>query len=100
GRTVSGSFSYPIYQLLRDHVSQFSDLVAYAPNQFTVTADGASDFASGQFVSGNYFTGLGAQTLLGRPILEGDDAPGKPRVVAITYRYWEKRFGMDPAVVG
>ncbi|HYL75083.1 MAG TPA: ABC transporter permease [Bryobacteraceae bacterium] len=100
GQPVSGSFSYPIYQLIRDHVSQFSDLVAFVPNQFTVTADGSSDFASGQFVSGNYFTGLGARTLLGRPILEGDDAAGKPRVVVLTYRYWEKRFGLDPTVIG
>lgn len=100
GQNVSGSFSYPIYQLLRDRVPQFSDVVAYAANQFTVTADGASDFAAGQFVSGNYFTGLGAQILLGRPILDADDLPGKPRVAVLTYRYWEKRFGLDPTVIG
>jgi len=61
GQQVSGSFSYAAYRQFRDTVPQFSDLVAYAPNQFTVTADGASEFALGQFVSGNYFTGLGAQ---------------------------------------
>jgi predicted permease len=100
GQRVSGSFSYPIYQILRDHVPQFTDLVAYARNEFTVTVDGASDFADGQFVSGNYFTGLGAQTILGRPIVDGDDSPGKPRVVVLTYRYWEKRFGLDAGVIG
>jgi predicted permease len=100
GQNVSGSFSYAAYQQFRNTVPQFSDLVAYAPNQFTVTAEGASDFANGQFVSGNYFTGLGTRTLIGRPILPEDDAPGRPGVVVLTYRYWEKRFVLDPAVVG
>ena len=74
--------------------------MAYAPDQFTVTADGASDFALGQFVSGNYFTGLGAQPLIGRPILPEDDAAGRPVVAVLTYRYWEKRFAFDPIVIG
>jgi macrolide transport system ATP-binding/permease protein len=81
-------------------VAQFSDLVAYAPTQFTVTADGSSEFALGQFVSGNYFSGLGAQPLIGRPILPEDDAPGRPAIVLLTYRYWEKRFALDPNVIG
>jgi hypothetical protein len=34
---------------------------APAPNQFMVTADGISEYANGDFVSGNYFTGLGVQ---------------------------------------
>ena len=100
GQNVSGSFSYPIYQALREQAPQFSDLVAFARNQFTVTVDGASDFANGHFVSGNYFTGLGAAPLLGRPLLESDDSIGKPMVVVITYRYWQKRFGQDPSVIG
>ncbi|HEV8042346.1 MAG TPA: ABC transporter permease [Bryobacteraceae bacterium] len=100
GQFVSGSFSYAAYRQFRDTVPQFSDLVAYAPNQFTVTAGGASEFAEGQFVSGNYFTGLGVLPLIGRPILPEDDAAGRPAVVVLTYRYWEKRFALDPAVVG
>ncbi len=100
GQHVSGSFSYAAYRQFRDSVPQFSDLVAYAPNQFTVTAGGASEFALGQFVSGNYFTGLGAQPLIGRPILPEDDAAGRPVVAVLTYRYWEKRFALDPTVIG
>jgi hypothetical protein len=69
GQFIASSFSYAAYRQFRESVPQFSDLVAYAPTQFTITADGASDFANGQYVSGNYFTGLGAQPLIGRPIL-------------------------------
>ncbi len=100
GRPVDGSFSYPAYEIFRKTVPQFSDVVAFAPNQFTVTDNATSDLVFGHYVSGNYFTGLGAQPLLGRPILPEDDAPGKPGVAVLTYLYWNKRFAGDPAVVG
>ncbi len=100
GENVSGSFSYYAYRLFRANVPQFSDLVAFAANEFTVTVDMSSEYALGHFVSGNYFTGLGAVPLIGRPILPEDDAPGKPLVAVLTYRYWEKRFGLDPTVIG
>ncbi|HKD05413.1 MAG TPA: ABC transporter permease, partial [Bryobacteraceae bacterium] len=75
------------------------DVIAFAQNQFTVTAAGSSDVAFGHYVSGNYFTGLGAAPLLGRPILPEDDAPGRPGVVVLTHQYWERRFASDPGVV-
>jgi predicted permease len=65
-----------------------------------LTTNGSSEIARGHFVSGNYFTGLGAQPLIGRPILADDDAPGRARVAVLTYHYWEKRFGLDPGVIG
>ena len=34
--------------------------------------------------------------MLGRPILPDDELPGKPGVVVLTYRFWEKSFGLDP----
>jgi len=100
GLDVSGSFSYPAYRLFADSVTQFSDLMGYARSQFTVTAGGTSEYANGHFVSGNYFAGLGVQPLIGRPILPENDAPSGPRAVVLSYRYWQKRFAGDPAVIG
>jgi len=56
GQHVSGSFSYPAYQSFRKNVPQFSDLVAYASQEFTVTAHGTSEYAYGHFVSDNCFS--------------------------------------------
>jgi predicted permease len=100
GQNVSGSFPYPAYRAFVERLPQFSELVAYSPNQFTLTADGSSDYAQGQFVSGNYFSGLGTMPLAGRPILPDDDRAGAPRVAVLTYRFWERRFGLDPNVIG
>jgi predicted permease len=99
GRPVDGSFSYPAYELFRNSVPQLADLVAFAPNQFTVTVAGKADMAFGQYVSGNYFTGLGARPLLGRPILPEDDAPDRPGVAVLSHEYWSGHFAGDPAVV-
>jgi predicted permease len=100
GLDVSGSFSYPAYRLFAASATQFSDLMGYARSQFTVTAGGTSEYATGHFVSGNYFTGLGVQPLIGRPILPENDSPSGPRSVVLSYRYWQKRFAGDPAVIG
>jgi predicted permease len=99
GRSVDGAFSYPAYEVFRTTLPQFRDLVAYAQNQFTVTAAGTTDLALGHYISGNYFTGLGAPALIGRPILPEDDTTAGPRVAVLTYQYWSRRFGSDPAVL-
>jgi predicted permease len=99
GRDVDGSFSYPAYEVFRNSVPQLSDLLAYAPNQFTVTSGGRADLAFGHYVSGNYFTGLGARPLLGRPILPEDDAPGRPGVAVLSHEYWSAHFAADPGVL-
>src|SRR6185369_6792730 len=64
------------------------------------SARSATDYASGEIVSGNYFPVLGARTLIGRPIAPSDDDPAQPMVAVITYRYWSRRFQQDPAVLG
>ncbi len=97
---ISSSFSYPVYASLRDHVPQFTDLIGFEDDDFTVTAGGISDFAAGQFVSGNYFTGLGVQASAGRVLTPEDDAPNRKPVVVLTHRFWAERFGLDPGVIG
>jgi predicted permease len=99
GKKISGSFSYRMYQLVRA-MPELTDVVAYAPGGFTVMAQGASEFGRGQFVSGDYFSALGVQPLIGRALQIADDQPGSPGVVVLTHRYWEKRFGLDPEVIG
>jgi predicted permease len=94
------TFSYPAYQLFRGHVPQFSDLIGYAGDRITVTARGSSEVAIGWFVTGNYFASLGVRPIAGRTIEPDDDAPGKPAVAVLSYRYWEATFEGDPSVLG
>ena len=76
GRSTSTSFSYPTFQQLRRANDTLSELFAFYPiQQLNVVADGTAEVASGQFVSGNYFRGLGIDARIGRTIADDDDRP-------------------------
>lgn len=101
GGDGSETFPYPAYETFRDNAKGFSDIFAFSVlyNITTVTPIGALT-ANGLMVTGNFFTGYGANTLIGRTILPEDDRPEAEPVTVITYRAWEKYFGLDPNVIG
>ena len=52
-------------------------------------------------VSGNYFSLLGAQPLLGRTIAPSDNAtPESGAVVVLSYHFWRQSLSADPAILG
>ena len=51
------------------------------------------------FVSGNLFSVLGAQALIGRTISPADETERAP-IVVISYGFWQRWFGGVPDVVG
>ena len=53
-----------------------------------------------EFVSGNFFRGLGIVPAAGRLIADSDDAAGASRVAVVSYNYWRDRFGGDLAAIG
>ena len=101
GQSYSGSFPYPTYCDFRDQAAGFSEVFAFSDlGNMTVLANGTAFTANGLMVSGNFFNGYGAQTLIGRPILPRDDRPDAEPVAVITYRAWERRFGLNPNALG
>ncbi|MGH9935174.1 MAG: ABC transporter permease, partial [Blastocatellia bacterium] len=86
---------------MRARTQTLSDLFAFAPKgELNVSVDGQAEMASGQLVSGNFHSALGVRPALGRLINNDDDRASANPVAAISYRYWQRRFGLDPAVVG
>ena len=55
---------------------------------------------TGTRVGGGFFHTLGVAPLLGRVFTEGDDSPGAPRTVLLSYSAWQKRFGGRQNIVG
>jgi predicted permease len=105
GRTVIASFSYPVYQRLRDRDHSLGDLFAFVDlNQFehlSATIDGHAQVVSAELVSGNFFQGMGVGTVLGRPIGPADDAvPASGAVAVISDSFWQRRFDRSPSVIG
>src|SRR4029079_15569693 len=66
-----------------------------------IVIDADVERATRQHVSGNVFSAFGLQPVLGRLLDRSDDMEPRGRDVAvISYDFWTRRFGRDPAVVG
>lgn len=101
GRSTSTSFSYPTFRRLREANRTLTELFGFYPlQQLNVVVDSNADVSSGQYVSGNYFRGLGVGAALGRTLTDEDDRPGAPPVATITHQYWTRRFDRDSGIVG
>jgi predicted permease len=99
--TTADSFSFPLFAALREQCAAQAEFFGYYNlNNVTVRAQRESFTGEGLLVSGNFFTGLGARALLGRVLIPDDDKPGATPVVVISYEWWEKQFGLDPAALG
>ena len=102
GRFRSTSFSLLAFERLRAQDSAFAELFAFAPfSQVNVAIDGVPETtATAQLVSGNYHRGIGVGAAIGRTLTPDDDRAHVPPVGVISYRFWQRRFAGDPAVVG
>jgi predicted permease len=94
------SFSYPAYEDLRDRNQVLSGLLARFSTQVSVAAQGSSELANGELVTGNYFTVLEVEPAMGRVFgAEDETAPGANPVVVLSHGYWKRRFGLDPGIL-
>ena len=96
GLRVGSSFSYPAFEEFRAHSDTLSDVFAYAPQRnLNVSVDGQAEVATGLFVTSRFYPGLGVAPEAGRLIDESAEQSGADPPAVISYRYWQRRFGLD-----
>jgi putative ABC transport system permease protein len=78
--------------------SVFQGMSALTPADFNLTGAGEPERVYGARVSANFFSLIGVQAHRGRTFLPEEDEPGRDRVVVISHRLWETRFGSDPNI--
>jgi hypothetical protein len=101
GHLEGTSFPYLTFERMRDVPGIASDVFAFAAiEQLNVIVDGKAEVASGQYVSGDYYQGLGVPAWRGRILTETDQASGAETVAVITWRYWQRRFGGESGAIG
>ena len=102
GRNSGTPFSLLAYERMRNADAGLAQMWAFSPfSQVHVLVDGVPETSvSAQFVSGTYYAGLGLTAAAGRVIAESDDRPSAPAVAVISHRFWMRRFGGDPSVLG
>src|SRR5262245_30741455 len=63
-------------------------------------SDGEPERIKALFVTGNIFSALGANAMIGRTLREEETLEGKHTVAVLSYGLWRRRFGADPKIVG
>jgi predicted permease len=96
------TFSYPVYDALRQQHGGLEQVIAYVPlsnGKVAVRYEAQPEEAEGDMVSGNFFSGLGVKLARGRGFTEPDEA-GHAAIAVVSYNYWTRRFSRSPDVVG
>jgi len=94
-------FSYPMFRDLEKAQTSFTGLGAHVSFGANLAARGQTESVDGLLVSGNYFPVIGIKPAIGRLLTPEDDrAPGESHVVVLSWGYWQRRFGLDPAILG
>jgi putative ABC transport system permease protein len=97
-----GQFSYPTYRDMLEGTKSFDSLAGYqVDGPLAITDGGQAVRMSVTYCTPNYFTLLGAQTVLGRVFQAGEDRIGSgDPVVVLSYRFWQRQFSGDKKIVG
>ncbi len=103
-----GMFPWPFTRQLQADPGPFQGIASYGSfaEKVSVRPPNASTnapaiLASTCLVSGNYFSVLRAQPMLGRVITTADDAtPGSGAVVVLSHHFWQQSLSSDPEILG
>ena len=103
GRKQGSSVPAYLYRRLAREQSAFNTLIGLAAYTDGVAISGDTfpvHQISLQYVSSNYFQGLGAAPALGRPFLAEEDTVGAEPAVIVSHRFWTARLHGDGSVLG
>ena len=98
---TSGIFPFPAFELLHKADTVFSSVFPYyRAGRLNVIAGREADVASGEYVSGDYFSGLSVSPVAGRVLVADDDRPGATSVAVVSFAVGHKYFGESSNAVG
>jgi predicted permease len=98
GDTISTS--YPNFLDWQAQQDTFSGLGLFRIDRRTFKSTDSTEQIALAYVSGDFFSVLGARVTLGRPLTAADDKPGADRVIWLTHETWQQRFASAPDAVG
>jgi putative ABC transport system permease protein len=92
--------SYPTFLDWRAQSQFFTEMaICSRGNPVVLSGVDEPERVMGEYVSANLFPLLGVKPALGRAFTP-DDEQRRERVVVLSYRLWQRRFGAAPDVVG
>jgi predicted permease len=95
-----GVISYPDYLDWKKLNRVFDSLDVYNQRGYVISTPAGVEMVDSVRASAGFFRTLGVGPVLGRDFAEGEDLPGAPRTLMLSYASWQKRFGGKPEIVG
>src|SRR4051812_13012042 len=92
-------FSYPDFQDYQQN-EVCEGLAAYTGGAAILNGRGEAERVFAPSATANFFSVLGVDALIGRTFQPGEDKPGTPRVVVLSYGLWQRKFAGDRNVIG
>ena len=99
GVPTSGS-ALPDYHDWRDRSKVFEGLGAFYYGDFNLSAGESPELVQGAYITANFFQTLQVPPALGRLFNPEEEQFGKHRVVLLSDKLWQRRFGGATDVVG
>jgi predicted permease len=99
-RGDSFPFSPQMLSVYTEGGRAFEELGMHRPGQAAVTGLGDPEQVSTLVTTASTLRALNLQPALGRWFSRDDDQPGAAETVILSDRYWQRRFGGDPSVIG
>lgn len=100
GTFTGPTASYPTFTAMRDQVPGFAQAAAIWTGRAGLGRGADAIRVRTAAVSGQYFPMLGIQPARGRFFTAEEDRPGGEHVAVLTWGFWRRHFGGDPAIVG
>ncbi|MFZ0819353.1 MAG: ABC transporter permease [Candidatus Acidiferrales bacterium] len=100
-----GFFSYHEFEGMRDNTNVFTSFFAFSSAMFDppvrINESDEGNRSDVNLASGNYFSTLGVEPLMGHTFgAEADRGRMADPVAVLSYSFWQRRMQGDPAVIG
>jgi macrolide transport system ATP-binding/permease protein len=94
------NLSYPDYLDWKRLNKVFDSLDVFTGTGYLLKTPAGTQPVPGARISAGFFRTLGVAPALGRDFHEGEDSPGAPQTVILSYGAWQKWFGGKKDVIG
>ena len=92
--------SYDEFEAWNSEIKSFNGVGLFTDNPLLLTdGDAPERVRSGQ-ITADVFRILGVSPILGRHFTAEEDRPNGPRIIALGYELWQRRYAGDPSIIG
>jgi len=97
----NADLTFALWKGIRAQQQGFSHIAAWSPFRYNLGQGGEAHYADTLLVSGDFFTVLGVQPLLGRLISPPDDYTGcGAQGAVLSYPFWQREYGGRSDIIG